>query len=143
MMNIRFLPARIGYCIATAVNGFAVAPISGESMLPTFKNGEYAVIRRKRRKEKLKENEIVIAFPTTDKYSSEYKLCRPLIKRIAAINNGSVFIKGDNLKHSKDSRSFGWISEKDIKYIVYGMPVKGDKYYFFKTAVNDSLAGKW
>jgi nickel-type superoxide dismutase maturation protease len=37
-----------------------------------------------------------------------------LIKRISEIKNNKYFVLGDNKTASTDSRTFGWISKKDI-----------------------------
>lgn len=37
-----------------------------------------------------------------------------IIKRINKIKNNKYFVLGDNSKESTDSRSFGWISKKEI-----------------------------
>jgi nickel-type superoxide dismutase maturation protease len=39
---------------------------------------------------------------------------RCIIKRIARIKKGKIFVVGDNVKKSTDSRNFGWIDEKKI-----------------------------
>ena len=36
------------------------------------------------------------------------------VKRIAKIDNDKVWVLGDNLAHSTDSRNFGWIKQTDI-----------------------------
>ena len=43
-----------------------------------------------------------------------------LIKRIKKINNGKIFVLGDNLKDSLDSRNFGLISfNKILGKVIY------------------------
>lgn len=37
-----------------------------------------------------------------------------IIKRINRIKDNKYFVLGDNSKESTDSRSFGWISKKEI-----------------------------
>lgn len=37
-----------------------------------------------------------------------------IIKRIARINKNGYFALGDNREESTDSRSFGWVSKKEI-----------------------------
>lgn len=47
---------------------------------------------------------------------------KELIKRVIRTDHGKVWVEGDNLSHSTDSRHFGWIAKSDIlgtmKYII-------------------------
>jgi nickel-type superoxide dismutase maturation protease len=36
------------------------------------------------------------------------------VKRIVGIKNNTFYVLGDNKQDSKDSKSFGWITKKDI-----------------------------
>lgn len=78
--------------------------IEGNSMFPTFKSGDIALV-----------------------YKFSYFLSRPkigdvivlkkkkfIIKRIAKINDDKVFVIGDNINESTDSRNFGWVNKKEI-----------------------------
>lgn len=81
--------------------------ITGESMAPTFKNGEIVFANRFAylfQKPKLGEI-IAIKDPRDGKV---------LIKRIKKIDNKKIFVIGDNKVHSTDSREFGMIEQKDI-----------------------------
>lgn len=40
---------------------------------------------------------------------------REIIKRIKLIKNDKVFVVGDNLNASTDSREFGWLNRHQIK----------------------------
>lgn len=44
----------------------------------------------------------------------------PLLKRVMKINRDLVWVEGDNKKGSYDSRTFGWVSRKDIQGKVLG-----------------------
>ncbi|OGH24268.1 MAG: hypothetical protein A3B47_04770 [Candidatus Levybacteria bacterium RIFCSPLOWO2_01_FULL_39_24] len=39
---------------------------------------------------------------------------RFIIKRIAKVEKGKIFVIGDNEKESTDSRNFGWINMREV-----------------------------
>jgi nickel-type superoxide dismutase maturation protease len=40
---------------------------------------------------------------------------KELIKRIERVDHDKLFVIGDNLEASTDSRHFGWVEEKEVK----------------------------
>lgn len=81
--------------------------IQGHSMEPTILDGETVLVSSiPYLFSKPKINDIV-AF-------RKKKTGKIFIKRIADIDKGKYFVKGDNEKDSVDSRSFGWIDKKEI-----------------------------
>lgn len=82
--------------------------IKGNSMVPAFKEGDAVLINRlSYLLSKPRIGDIVVL-----------KKERYIIKRIAKINPSAdgdkFFVVGDNKKESTDSRSFGWISKREI-----------------------------
>jgi nickel-type superoxide dismutase maturation protease len=79
--------------------------IEGDSMLPTFKNGDEVLVS------------ITKTFSVGDVIYAKhpFKSSIKIIKRISKIeNDGSVFLVGDNLAVSSDSRTFGAIPKENL-----------------------------
>jgi nickel-type superoxide dismutase maturation protease len=79
--------------------------ISGQSMLPT-----------------LKPNSSVITFnwyyhfadPKKDDLVVLMHNSRVIIKRIKEIKKNKIWLEGDNLEESTDSRTFGWVDKSKL-----------------------------
>lgn len=77
--------------------------VQGNSMLPTFADGDEILI-----KENAEISPDDIVFSKHPKYNE-----RKIIKRISEIDEkGLLFLIGDNLEESTDSRHFGKINSK-------------------------------
>ena len=81
--------------------------ISGNSMKPVLKDGDYVLVNRLAYIFKTPQvDDIIAALDPRDK--------KTLIKRITKIQNGKYVIQGDNKNFSTDSRNFGMIEKKSI-----------------------------
>ena len=75
---------------------FLVRQIMGDSMAPTLRPG---VIVFGVRPSRLRPGDVVIIrHDNLDK-----------VKRVREVQNGKLFLTGDNYLHSTDSREFGWL----------------------------------
>lgn len=88
---------------------FPLIQVVGDSMHPTYVNGEIIVGTRLYRKSKLKKGDVIVYKSPED---------RIVIKRINEIEESfkrrDFFCLGDNLDHSYDSRYYGFISSEDL-----------------------------
>jgi nickel-type superoxide dismutase maturation protease len=81
--------------------------ITGLSMTPVLKNGDFVLVNRLAYFfKKPKKGDVIAVYDPRDK--------KVLIKRIINIQNKKYFIQGDNKKASTDSRKFGMIEKKSI-----------------------------
>lgn len=93
---------------------FPPIQIIGDSMYPTYKDGEVVCGSRVFRKSKLKKGDVIVYKTPTDG--------KIVIKRVDRIINyyrlGKLtfefYCLGDNSDHSFDSRHYGYISSKKI-----------------------------
>lgn len=95
---------------------FDVVEVQGRSMAPTLLPGEWLVVERRtyaRRRPRV--GEIVLA-------ADPREPSRELIKRVAAIDDGSAVVElaGDAADSSTDSRTFGAIPVESIRWRVIG-----------------------
>ena len=78
--------------------------VNGNSMLPTFREGQYLLVSSWFND--LKVGDVVVL----DQSNQDKKI----VKRVAKIQNNQYFLVGDNQKESLDSRSFGWVKKEDV-----------------------------
>lgn len=87
---------------------FPLIEVVGDSMYPTYKNGEIVVGRRLFRKSSLKKGDVVVYYNPTDQSK------RRVIKRIDSVtkDKGNIlfYCLGDNAEESYDSRYYGFFS---------------------------------
>lgn len=84
---------------------FVIRRVEGLSMLPTFRHGNIVVGWRFRRP---RVGDVVIA--------KHHRV--ELIKRVSELQDGKVFLLGDNSEESTDSRQFGWLPSHAIVAVV-------------------------
>ena len=108
---IKLIVVTVAVCILYYL--FPIVQICGESMYPTYKDGELILGTRVFNKDKLEVGDVVV-------YRSPMDADRIVIKRIDHrgewTNNENFFMYclGDNSDFSYDSRHYGYISSKDI-----------------------------
>lgn len=75
--------------------------VQGESMLPSYRPGQTIIVSHARH---FKVGDVVIAFMGG----------KEVMKRVTEIDNGQVFLEGDNREQSKDSRHHGWLVDRHV-----------------------------
>jgi nickel-type superoxide dismutase maturation protease len=84
------------------IKPFVIRRVIGVSMAPKLRPGQLIVATKLIRK--LRPGQVVIV----ERDNKEF------IKRIERIENDQVFVIGDNLQVSTDSRHFGWLKRDEI-----------------------------
>ncbi|MBI2592721.1 MAG: nickel-type superoxide dismutase maturation protease [Candidatus Colwellbacteria bacterium] len=81
--------------------------VSGRSMEPVFREGGKLLVSNLIYKFRgPKADEVVVLKDPRDG--------RLILKRIKEVRGDEYFVSGDNEGESTDSRSFGWITKKDV-----------------------------
>ncbi len=70
-------------------------------MMPSYRPNQLVVVSHGQR---LAAGDVVVA----------YVRGREVIKRVDSIENGKVFLLGDNRAHSTDSRDYGWVADRHV-----------------------------
>ena len=92
--------------LTTVVRRIAVV---GSSMEPTYRDGDrLTAVRRWRR---VRVGDVVVVPDPRDPR-------RPLLKRCAARDARRLDLRGDNPSASTDSRDFGWVEERRVRWLV-------------------------
>jgi nickel-type superoxide dismutase maturation protease len=79
--------------------------VVGDSMKPTLRNGQAILVHSGRN---FRRGQVVVAHVGS----------REVVKRIERVENGRIFLQGDNPGESTDSRGYGSIIDTSITGIV-------------------------
>lgn len=109
-MKIVFIVVIVLVVLILIYHLFPLVQVCGESMYPTYLDGEIIIGTKLYRKSKLKVGDVILyKSPRED---------RTVIKRISDIKDARgvlyFYCLGDNSEHSHDSRSYGYISSKSL-----------------------------
>ena len=93
------------------IYSFPIVYICGNSMYPTYKDGEKILSTRLFFPDNLKVGDVVIFIPP----SKTHDEVQFVIKRVQHIkDNGKFFLVGDNLDGSYDSRDYGYVDKSHL-----------------------------
>lgn len=101
---------------------FLIIRINGESMLPTFKHGQYRIVDKRYNAENI--GDLTVAEELTDRVFIIWSPDGlPIVKRLTYISRTKVFnywFEGDNPEKSMDSRQYGFLEEEGFVGEVVG-----------------------
>jgi signal peptidase I len=83
--------------------------VDGVSMIPTYSPGEYVWARRRWRSLR-PEMVVIVALPGDT--------AREIMKRVESVAGETAWLRGDNGDASTDSRSFGAVKKRAIRWVV-------------------------
>jgi signal peptidase I len=83
--------------------------VDGASMIPTYQQGEYVWALRRWRPLRA-DNVVVVALPGDSS--------REIMKRVESVTGDTAWLTGDNSYASTDSRSFGSVPTRAIRWVV-------------------------
>lgn len=103
---------KIGDFLYSTFVPFPLVQICGESMLPTYKDGECLFATRLFKKSELKEGDVIVYKAPTEEGELVVKRVRLVKKNLA----GELFFYclGDNAEVSYDSRYYGFVSSDRV-----------------------------
>lgn len=97
---------------------FPIVEVSGNSMYPTYKDGEFLLASRLY---KLKVGDVVVFMPPSTSHSEvEF-----VIKRVCEIKDSKLFFMGDNRDDSYDSRDYGYVDRSRLIAKVINQRARG------------------
>lgn len=100
---------------------FPLIQVVGDSMYPTYHNGEILLGTRLYRKSKLKKGDVIVYTSPEDRIVIKRidKTARGKYYRIGSLQffkrERQFYCLGDNSEHSYDSRNYGFISSRKLK----------------------------
>jgi nickel-type superoxide dismutase maturation protease len=103
----------IGAAVALAAGAMVLARLAlhvvgvhGDSMTPTFHDGDQLLVLRRWFRRRLRVGDVVVCLPPPGVVITD-AATQLIVKRVAAMPDGRFHVLGDAPRHSLDSRSFG------------------------------------
>lgn len=93
----------VGILMCIGVILFRPTFVQGDSMQPTLKDNDFLICNTLDKTPEI--GDIVVVDASSFIPGEEY-----IIKRVADVKDGMIYLKGDNLNNSYDSDEFGYIS---------------------------------
>ena len=100
-----------------------ISIVKGQSMLPTINDGDILIKKKfSLGKSIIQKGDIIVL--SSEKLITRLNLLLQgnlgsnLVKRVSSVVKDGVFVIGDNQENSLDSRVFGLVNFKDIKFVI-------------------------
>ncbi|GAB3976598.1 S26 family signal peptidase [Plantactinospora veratri] len=114
-----FVTLAIAVLVARAL--LQVVGVNGDSMTPTYRDGDQLLVLRRGFRRRLRVGAVVVCLPppgvriTSGDVDAATQL---MVKRVAALPEGEVYVLGDAPRHSLDSRAFGALAPELVRGVV-------------------------
>ncbi|MEV1329258.1 S26 family signal peptidase [Micromonospora costi] len=113
------LTVAIAVVLARAV--FQVVGVNGDSMTPTYRDGDQLLVLRRGFRRRLRVGAAVVCLPPPGvriRAGDVDAATQLMVKRVAVRAAGQVYVLGDAPRHSLDSRAFGPLPEELVRGVV-------------------------
>ncbi|SCL71057.1 signal peptidase I [Micromonospora citrea] len=111
----------LGAAVLVARALLQVVGVNGDSMTPTYQEGDQLLVLRRGFRHRLRVGAVVVCLPppgiriTAGDADAATQL---MVKRVAALPAGEVYVLGDAPRHSLDSRAFGALPAELVRGVV-------------------------
>jgi signal peptidase I len=111
----------VGTAVLLARTLLQVVGVIGDSMTPTYREGDQLLVLRRGFRRRLRVDAVVVCLPppgiriTAGDTDAATQL---MVKRVAALPTGQVYVLGDAPRHSLDSRTFGALPPELVRGVV-------------------------
>jgi type IV secretory pathway protease TraF len=98
-----------------------VVTVNGDSMTPTYSDGDQLLVLRRGFRLRVRIGTVVVCLPPSGVVitaGDAEAATQFMVKRVAALPDGQVYVLGDAPRHSLDSRSFGALAPELVRGVV-------------------------
>jgi signal peptidase I len=111
----------LGIAVLVARALLQVVGVNGDSMTPTYREGDQLLVLRRGFRRRLRVGAVVVCLPPPGvriRAGDVDAASQLMVKRVAALPAGQVYVLGDAPRHSLDSRAFGALPPELVRGVV-------------------------
>jgi signal peptidase I len=111
----------LGVAVLVARALLQVVGVNGDSMTPTYREGDQLLVLRRGFRGRLRVGAVVVCLPPPGiriRAGDVDAATQLMVKRVAALPAGQVYVLGDAPRHSLDSRAFGALPPELVRGVV-------------------------
>ncbi|WP_231928574.1 S26 family signal peptidase [Micromonospora echinaurantiaca] len=111
----------LGVAVLVARALLQVVGVNGDSMTPTYREGDQLLVLRRGFRRRLRVGAVVVCLPPPGiriKAGDVDAATQLMVKRVAALPAGQIYVLGDAPRHSLDSRAFGALPPELVRGVV-------------------------